>query len=207
MEIMTETAEKKQSLISPQQYLLEERAAIREKTGKHELINGEIIAMSGASVNHNIIAMNLYLLLGMMRKEKNICVFSSDMRVHNPLTNSFCYPDVSVVNGAPLLTDDNKDVLLNPVLLIEVLSESTEQYDRGDKLKIYRSIPTVREYMLIAQNTCNIESYFKTDSGIWIYSYITNPNETVNFQSIGLQITASQVYEGVELNSINTPPA
>ncbi|OWY20075.1 Uma2 family endonuclease [Sphingobacteriales bacterium UPWRP_1] len=207
MELLTETAEKKQRLISPQQYLLAERAAIREKKGKHELINGEIIAMSGASEKHNTITTNVLALLWFFGKNKNMKTYGSDMRVHNPLTNSFCYPDVSVVNGAPQLTDDNKDILLNPVLIIEVLSESTEQYDRGDKLKIYRSIPTVREYMLIAQNSCNIESYFKTDSGIWIYSYITHPDEMVNFQSIGLQITASQVYDGVDFNSINTPPA
>ncbi|OWY22092.1 Uma2 family endonuclease [Sphingobacteriales bacterium UPWRP_1] len=192
--------------LTAEEYLSAERAAIREKKGKHEFFNGEIISISGATINHNIIAMNLYLLLGMVRKDKNISVFSSDLRIFNPINNSFCYPDVCVVQGAPQMTDNNRDILLNPLLLIEVLSESTEKYDRGDKLKIYRSIPSVREYVLIAQDTCGIESYFKTDAGEWLYSEISDAAGQFTFQSIGLQIAVSQVYEGVVFTT-NTPPA
>lgn len=183
--------------LTPEQYLQAERKAIRELTGKHELINGQLIAMSGASLIHNLISMNIIFLLGKVRRQKNLTVFSGDMRVNNPLNDSFCYPDVCVVSGAPQMSDAQKDVLLNPVLVVEVLSPTTERYDRSEKLKIYLSIPSVQEYLLVSQEQIGLESYYKTEEGKWIYTEITQHTDTLLLQSIGLTLSAEAVYEGV----------
>lgn len=183
--------------LTPEQYLQTEREAIRELTGKHELVNGQLITMSGATEIHNTIAANILALLWFYSKGKKLKTYGSDMRVYNPLNESFCYPDVCVVQGAPEMSDANKDVLLNPVLVVEVLSPTTERYDRSDKLRIYLSMPSVREYLLVAQEGVGLESYYKTDEGQWIYTEITQINATFLLQSSGLTLSAEEVYEGV----------
>ena len=180
--------------LSPAEYLEGERNA----TGKHELMNGKIITMTGASLKHNRIVRNLIIGIGSFLKGKSCEVFPSDMRVNIPTTNSFTYPDLTIVCGQPELLDEYFDNLLNPVVIIEVLSASTKSYDRGDKFFTYQQIPSFKEYILVDSTCCTIQTIVKKDDGLWQFTTIANPTDSLTIQTIGQTIVLSDVYDGVE---------
>lgn len=150
--------------LSPADYLAGERAA----TAKHELWRGEIFAMAGASYVHNRIVANLLATLGQVLAEGPCVPLPSDMKVHVPSRGAFVYPDASIVCGPPEFYDPTQDVLTNPAAVFEVLSDSTERFDRGEKLIGYRSIPSVRELVLISQHERRVEHYTRGSDGTWV---------------------------------------
>ena len=184
----------KYNYLTAEEYLEAERKA----TGKHELMNGKIITMTGASLKHNKIVSNLIGSINPFLKGKNCEVFPSDMRVNIPTTNSFTYPDLTIVCGKPELLDDEFDNLLNPIVIIEVLSPSTESYDRGNKFFTYQQIPSLKEYILVDSTACNIQTIIKKDDGLWQFDTISNIASSVIIQSISQTILVSDVYDGVE---------
>jgi Uma2 family endonuclease len=178
-------------VFSPEEYLATERQAL----DKSEFFNGEIIPMAGATLNHNRIKENLSILIGISLDESGCQSFSSDMRVHLPATGLYAYPDIVIVCGQPELLPDEFDNLLNPTVLLEVMSEGTEDYDRGRKFLRYRSIPSFQEYVLIDSQSIEVEVWRKNDLGQWtLIEQITDPTSQFTIQAIGLTISLPQTY-------------
>jgi len=184
----------KYNYLTAEEYLEAERKA----TCKHELMNGKIITMTGASLKHNRIVSNLIGSINPFLKGKSCEVFPSDLRINIPTTNSFTYPDLTIVCGKPELLDDEFDNLLNPVVIIEVLSPSTESYDRGNKFFTYQQIPSLKEYILVDSTACNIQTIVKKDDGLWQFDTISDNTSSIIIQSISQTILVSDVYDGVE---------
>ena len=183
--------------LTPQDYLDFER-----KTEiKHEYFDGEIFAMAGAKFNHNKIVGNLTGLCWQALKGKDCSVLPADMRVFVPATGLYTYPDLVVVCGEPEFQDEVFDTLLNPVLLIEVLSDSTEGYDRGKKFQHYRSIESLNEYILVSQDEARIEKYVKHGDGFWLLSEAVGLNSAIEFSSIECRIPLSEVYNKIDFES------
>ncbi len=138
---------------------------------KHEYHDGEIIEMTGGSINHNRLVRNLIRLLDNALRKTIYEVFPSDLRLWIPQYNRGLYPDLMIIAGEPLFSDNRNDEILNPCLIIEVLSPSTSSYDRGDKFRYYRSIPQLNQYLLVSQGEILIESYSKTSENHWLPSF------------------------------------
>lgn len=178
-------------VVSPEEYLANERQAL----DKSEFFNGEIIPMAGATRNHNRIRDNVNGKIIHHLEEASCQSFSSDMRVHLPATGLYAYPDIVIVCGEPQLLPDEFDNLLNPTVLLEVMSEGTEDYDRGRKFVRYRSIPSFQEYILIDSQSVGIEVWRKNDLGQWtLVEQITDPTGQFTIQAIDLTISLSQTY-------------
>jgi Uma2 family endonuclease len=178
--------------ITPGEYLEIERQA----EYKSEYYNGEIFAMSGGSINHSLIAANVTSTLHRLLEGSGCRVFSSDLRIHIPIVGLFTYPDVSVICGQPEVLDDQRDTVLNPILLVEVLSPSTEKYDRGQKFLFYRSIPSLREYLLVAQDRRSAELFRRNEAGIWEL-HEPDRDGRLELTSVGCAIGIDDVYAGV----------
>jgi Uma2 family endonuclease len=179
--------------LTPQEYLdLEEQAEY-----KSEYYQGEIFAMSGGSPNHALIAANLIATLRSQLKGTGCRVFTGDLRVHIPASGLYTYPDVTVVCGRLELTGDRQDNLANPVILVEVLSPGTESYDRGQKFSLYRSIPSLREYVLVSQDRISVEVFRRNDVGIW---ELHLPEDgSIALASVGCTVRLDDVYADVEM--------
>jgi Uma2 family endonuclease len=179
--------------LTPAEYLAIERKA----EYKSEYIDGEIVAMTGASRKHNLIVFNIALEIGRQIKGRPCEGYSNDMRVRVPSTRLYTYPDVVVVCGEPQFEDDQVDTLLNPTLVIEVLSESTELYDRGKKFGFYRTINSLAEYLLVAQDEQRIEQYVRQADERWLLSEHRSPEEAVELTSIQCSLELREVYDKV----------
>lgn len=178
-------------VVSPEEYLAIERQALE----KSEFFNGEIIPMAGATRNHNRINENLSVLIGTFLEEASCQSFSSDMRVHLPATGFYAYPDIVIVCGEPELLPDGFDNLLNPAVLIEVISEGTEDYDRGRKFLRYRSIPSFQEYVLVDSQRVSVEVWRKNDLGQWtLTEQPTDLSGQFTIHTIGLTLPLSKAY-------------
>jgi len=173
----------------------------RKSDIKHEFVNGRILAMSGAKRNHNVIAWNIGGELRNKLKGRDCEAYPSDMRVFVPGPRLYTYPDLVVVCGEPKFQDDVLDTLLNPVLLIEILSESTESYDRGKKFQQYRSIEGLKEYVLIAQDEARIEKYVRHGDGFWRLSEAVGLDAEIVFESIECPIHLREVYDKVDFEA------
>ncbi len=182
--------------LTPAEYLEFER----KSEERHEYFDGEIFAMSGAKRNHNKISTNLNGLVWQHLKGKNCENYSSDMRVFLPSTGLYTYPDLVIVCGEPQFQDDVFDTLLNPVLLIEVLSDSTESYDRGKKFQHYRSIETLQEYVLVSQTEARIEKYVRHGDGFWLLSEAVGLDSEIEFASIDCRVALSEVYDKINFD-------
>jgi Uma2 family endonuclease len=182
--------------LTPAEYLEFER----KSETKHEYFDGEIFAMSGAKWNHNVIAWNIGGELRQKLKNKNCSVCPGDMRVFVPETGLYTYPDLVVVCGEPQFQDDVFDTLLNPVLLIEVLSDSTESYDRGKKFQHYRSIESLQEYVLVAQDEARIEKYVRHGDRFWLLSESVGLDSEIEFSSIECRIALREVYDKIDFS-------
>jgi Uma2 family endonuclease len=189
---------------TPAEYL----AAERTSSERHEFFDGEIFAMAGASFEHNKIVGNLVGELRSALRHRQCDVTPSDLRVKVPATGLYTYPDVTVLCGDPLFEDDARDTLLNPTVLVEVLSESTEGYDRGKKFRNYRSITTFREYVLVAQDAVSVERYTRGEDGVWSL-HESGAGERLVLASIGCEIAVDEIYLKVfpASSSIPTTPS
>ncbi len=178
--------------ITAEEYLEQERANLREFGGKHEFFNQQLIEMAGGSIPHSGIESNLsFVFQSQARQHKtNHLVLSSNAKVLSFLTyKNYLYPDLVVVEGRPFHADDNNDIVLNPSILVEVLSDSTESFDRGDKFRSYRQINSLKEYVLIAQDAYRMEHFFKNENGRWqIGEVITEGSLKLTYSPIELSI-------------------
>jgi len=178
--------------VSVEEYLALER---RSET-KNEYLDGEIFAMTGASRRHNRIVLNLGIALDGQLKGRGCEVFTNDMRVHMPSAQVYTYPDVVVVCGEPKIEDADEDTLLNPKLIVEVLSPSTEGYDRGLKFSCYRSIPTLEEYLLIAQDRVHAEHFVRRqEETAWVFTERDQREDVLDLSSIGCKLALADVYD------------
>ncbi len=182
--------------LTPEEYLEIERKA----EYKSEYFDGEIFAMAGARRNHNKIVGNLTGLVWQNLKGKDCEFYPSDMRVFIPKTGLYTYPDIVVICGEPKFQDKVFDTLLNPTLLIEVLSESTESYDRGKKFQHYRSSESLREYVLVSQDEARIEKYVKQGDGFWVLSEAVGTNAKIKLDAIDCELALSEVFDKVNFS-------
>lgn len=176
------------------EYLAFERAS----DVKHEYIAGEVFAMVGASEAHNLITGSTYAAIYVQLRGRSCKVYPSDMKVRTPGTGTYAYPDITIVCGESRLADDERDVLLNPTVIIEVLSPSTERFDRGKKFRLYREIPSLQEYILIAQDEAQVERYVRQESEIWQFSAAHGLDAEVDLTSIGCKLRLAEVYEQID---------
>ena len=180
--------------ITTEEYLAQERAA----QTKSEYFNGEVFAISGASPAHVLIVTNVVSELRGQRRARDCAVYSTDLRVKVSATGLYTYPDVVVVYGAARFEDEHADTLVNPKVIVEVLSKSTQDYDRGAKFDQYRTIESFTEYVLIAQDKPHVEHFVRQSPSQWLLSETGHMDDTVTLESIGCQLTLRDVYEKVE---------
>ena len=185
----------KTSSITAENYLAYERAS----DTKHEFLYNTLIDMAGASKIHNILCGNLYAFLWYFLRDTDNLVFQTDLRTHNPVNGSYFYPDIVVSNGEPQMIDNQMDTLLNPKLIVEILSQSTAVFDLTDKFIAYRSIPTLKEYVLVHSDTYCIDIYRKNDDETWSLHTETQLNKNISFISIGFSCKMSEVYSKVSI--------
>lgn len=183
---------------TPEEYLAIDRAS----DTKYEYIAGEILAMSGASLNHNFVVANLIRLIGNHVVGTPCVVLPSDMRVHAYEGNSYFYPDVVVVYGKPQLTPHHADTLTNPTVIIEVLSPSTELFDRGTKFSKYQQIPLLKEYVLVSQEHPFVEVFTHQKGNLWLYAAYAGLDAEVLLSSVNGTFLASEIYLNVDFPSI-----
>lgn len=181
-----------------EEYLAFEREAFE----KHEYIDGEIVAMAGASREHNLIGLNVATEIRFQIKGENCEVFANDMRVRLK-PNRYGYPDVVVVCGKPKFADSEFDVLLNPTILVEVLSHSTRFKDKTEKLEDFRKLDSLKECLLIEQEKMFIEHYIKQTPNQWLLRIYENADEMINLESIGCEISLSDVYLQVSFKEVS----
>ena len=154
--------------------------------------------MSGATREHNVVAVNLTILLGGQLRGRPCETYAGDMRVMVSETGLYTYPDLVVVCGEPRFEDDVLDTLLNPTLIIEVLSPTTEAYDRGKKSGHYRRLASLREYLLLAQDRCHLERYVRQPNQQWLLSEAADLDDTVHLAAIGCDLKLAEVYDRVK---------
>jgi len=187
------SAEQIQSFIRPEEYLAIERAA----DFKSEYISGEMVAMSGASVRHETIVVNLTSLLHNALRGKPCKPYGGSLRVRVRST-SYLYPDLTVVCGEPQLLDDSfNDTLLNPTVVFEILSESTESKDRGIKWRLYQQIESLKHYVIIDQKTARVEIHTRHNDVDWLEHAESGMGGTFSLPAIGVTIALSDLYEDV----------
>ena len=195
-----------QTHLTPEEYIAFERKAIPDvETVRSEYIDGEIINMPGASFPHNLITSNISGELRARLKNSACAVFANDMRISIPTAQSYFYPDVGVVCEDPRFEDDVFDTLLNPIVIVEVLSPSTEAYDRGEKFGHYRHLTSLQEYVLVAQNKVLVEHYRRkkkqgntpATGKAWIFTDFQELGEILPLTSIQCELPLQEIYERV----------
>jgi len=185
---------------SPDEYReLEETAEFR-----NEYRDGEIVQMSGGSINHSRIIRNLSRVLGNLLEGQPYELFHNDLRLWIPRYRRGTYPDVMVIEGEPVFNEGRSDEILNPMLVVEVLSKSTNNFDKDDKFRFDRSIPELREYVLVSQYEFLVEQYIKTDSNEWLFREYEGETAIVSFASVGVQMSMSEIYVKVVFETQET---
>ena len=184
----------KYNYISPEEYLEMERASEE----KHEYYKGEVFAMSGASIKHNVIAYNINRLAASFLHGKGCKIFGSDFRIYIPDNTLYTYPDFSIICGkAEIIDTDN---ITNPLVIIEIISKSTKDYDRGTKFNLYRNISTLKEYVLIDSTSVSVEIYSRQDDNSWILKEYKQFSDTFAISTISLTLSLKDVYDDVNFD-------
>jgi Uma2 family endonuclease len=181
--------------LSFEEWLEGERAALE---GRTEYVGGEVFAMTGASAEHNAIVMNIGAELRTQMKGRPCRVYANDMKVRVRTAVAGTYPDLVAFCGAHEFLDDRRDVLVNPSLIVEVLSNSTEAYDRGGKFALYRQIPSLREYLLVSQYQIAAELFARGDDGRWTLTDFSDLGDTIRLASVDCILALAEVYDKVE---------
>jgi len=169
----------------------------RGQETRNEYFDGEIYAMTGASRKHNLLCGNIAASLHGQLRGKSCEVYTNDMRVKVSETGMYTYPDIVAVCGKPEFEDAAVDTLLNPILIIEVLSDSTEPYDRGAKFLHYRTLPSLQDYLLVSQNECRVEHYVRQGDNRWLLTEYRDLDETIDLDSVKCQLLVREMYERV----------
>lgn len=182
-----------ETYITPEDYLRAERQA----ETKHEYYDGEIFAMAGASETHVSVVSNLVFLLMSQLRKKPCKVYANDLRVRVSETGLYTYPDVVVLCKEGRFDDKQKDTLLNPGVIVEVLSGSTEAYDRGKKFEHYRRVESLTDYILVEQNSMHIEHYRRQDNG-WLFTEAKGEEGVIRVENLDCELILAEVYEKIE---------
>jgi Uma2 family endonuclease len=178
--------------LSPKEYLELERHA----EFKSDYVDGVIYLRAGSGERHNLITANIITALGVQLRDRPCRVYPSDLKVRVPNSKRFFYPDVSVVCGETEFADEERDVILNPILIAEVLSESTEAFDRGKKFSSYQQLESLREYLLVAQGDFVVEHYLRQDEG-WFYTKASGLDAALGLPALNCRIALSDLYSKV----------
>ena len=181
--------------MSIEDYLTMENASLE----KHEYYKGEVFAMSGAKLPHIKISGNLFVALANKLKGKNCKPYNSDMRVHIQSNTLFTYPDISIICGEVQTLNNDEYNALNPSVIIEVLSKSTKNYDRGEKFKLYRDIATLKEYILVDSESMHIEVFRLNEKNHWELEEYDDVNNFLQIKTINDSISIAEIYDGVKL--------
>ena len=182
-------------------YTFEEYLALEEVAEvKHEYHSGKVIAMAGGTGNHSILCNSIgtEIDFALKKSKKNCTTFNSDMKVRINKFNKSVYPDAAIVCGKPTYSNSKKTVLENPMLIIEVLSESTKSYDKADKFSFYRSIPSFREYMIIYQSIPKIETWYKEEENLWRIGSAVGLDKSIYLHSIDATLELADIYAKAE---------
>lgn len=190
-----------QRYFTPEEYLTLEEAA----EYKSEYRDGLIIPMTGASTNHNHISLNMSIALRLALKGLDYNVFMGDVRLWMPKKRFYTYPDVMVILGKPEYYNNRKDTIINPQVIIEVLSKSTKSYDRSDKFQFYQTLPTFQEYILIDQSRIYVEQYCKLANKRWSYSQYDEEDTALVFNFFQVEVPLADMYEKVDFEAENEP--
>jgi Uma2 family endonuclease len=183
----------------PKTYTAEEYLALEvESVTRSEYRSGEIVPMTGGTPSHNKIISALNALLWFGLRKKPYSIFMTDQRLWIPDRNLYTYPDAMVIANPLQLQAGRKDTVTNPLLIAEVLSDSTQGYDRGDQFAAYRTIPTFQEYLLIDQTQPHIEHYVKQDSNQWLFTEHNGMESKISLVSVAVEIAAAELYENLE---------
>ena len=183
----------KYNYISQQAYLEMERAAL----DKHEYYQGEIFAMSGASLKHNRVFTNLFGEIQNKLKGKSCQPYSNDLRIHIPKNTLYTYPDISIICGEVELTDDKFDTATNPIVIIELLSKSTRNYDRFEKFSLYREIASLKEYILIDTQKLHIEKHIRNADNSWQLTDYYSISDSITCSSVNVTVSLTDIYSGI----------
>ena len=183
-----------ESRFSLEEYLSRERVA----EYKSEFYQGEIFAMTGGSPTHNDISVNVVTSLKNKLRGSSCRPSASDQRIRIPANGLCTYPDASVVCGDREFDDSDKDAIINPVVIFEILSKSTERYDRGKKFDLYRELESLKEYVLVSQTEAQVERFVRQDDGDWLLTVLKGSEAVLTFASIDVSLTLSEIYEDIE---------
>ncbi|MGC9528372.1 MAG: Uma2 family endonuclease [Limnospira sp.] len=183
---------------TPEEYLeLEEKSEV-----KHEYRDGKIIPMTGGTTNHNEVAGSLYAYLRFALRKKDFRVYIGDVKVWIPRYRQYTYPDVMVIRGEPVYAGKGKTTVMNPSVVAEVLSKSTQNYDQGDKFKYYRSTPEMKEYILIDPKQFYVMQFVKNSVGQWVLTEYEGEDNLLKFDSVEFEIPFGDLYEGVDFTKV-----
>ena len=189
--------------LTPEEYLEQERKA----EYRSEYFNGQLLAKTGSSADHCTIVGNIAVGIGQQFKKRTCEIFANMMRLKVIKTSSYFYPDVVAVCGKPQFEDNEQDVLLNPIVIVEVLSPSTEGYDRGTKFEHYRTIDSLSDYLLVAQDKIHVEHYVRQSDRSWLFSEFKSAEEKIQMASIGGELLVAEIYEKVEFERQSKSPS
>jgi Uma2 family endonuclease len=182
---------------TPEEYLQLEAAA----EYRSEYRDGVIIPMAGGTTNHNEICLNLATNLRLGLKKQNYRVYMTDVRLWIPRYRQYTYPNVMLIKGEPIYTDQGTTTVTNPIMITEVLSQSTQNYDQGDKFTYYRSLPSMEEYILISQKHYHVMQYTKTEAGKWLLSEYETEDSLIQLASVNLELNLAEIYTNVDFNA------
>lgn len=166
---------------------------------KHEYYKGEIFAMSGASIAHNKIAINCTLDIGNKLKGKKCQLFGSDLRIHIPKNTLYTYPDISIVSGEIETTDTKFDTITNPSVIIEIHYSSTRNYDKGEKITLYREIDSLQEYILIDSERIIVEKFIRNTDHSWQLTEYKTIEQSFSISTVGIEMQLFDIYEGIKM--------
>jgi Uma2 family endonuclease len=183
------------SKLTEEEYLLFEKAS----RDKHEYFKGEIFAMAGAGARHNVIFSNFFISIGLQLKGKPCKPYGSDLRIHIPENSLFTYPDISIICGEIIPSKVDADTAVQPTVIIEILSPSTRNYDQGIKFRLYREIPTLKEFITIDSESIRIETYQINTKGNWELKDLRSIEDTLVINTVGVSLTLREIYEGTKL--------
>lgn len=172
----------------------------KESLEKHEYYRGEIFAMAGASTPHNIICINMIRDLAVALKGKTCRPYGSDMRMNIPENTLFTYPDISIYCNEPISSKEDADTVIHPTVIIEILSPSTKGYDRGNKFKLYRDIPTLKEYILVDSEFVSLEAWRLNDNNNWELQEYNSLDAQLSIPAISFSMPILEIYEGTNLS-------
>ncbi len=180
-------------------YSIQEYLEMEEKSlEKQEFHNGKIVEMPGGTANHSLIATNITTALGIALDDTNYIVLNSDVKIHISKIRQFVYPDAIVIAEVFEFYENRKDIIVNPLLVVEVLSSSTEDYDKNQKFLKYRMIPSFKEYVLVSQDEHEVSTFFRKEENLWHETNVNGVTQSIDLQALNISIPLAKIYKNVK---------